>query len=104
MSVEYGDITSEEAIAFCLKDAAKAREDTLTLLQVSERASHSQQAAVVYTRASTAAADSTRGTMLLLLLLVLGELAMQYTVQVLLATMLTTVAMGCNASAVHIYL
>lgn len=33
MSVEYGDITSEEAIAFCLKDAAKAREDTLTLLQ-----------------------------------------------------------------------
>ena len=37
MSVEYGDITSEEAIAFCLPDAAKARDDTLTLLQVSEK-------------------------------------------------------------------
>lgn len=45
MSVEYGDITSEEAIAFCLPDADKAREDTLTLLQVSQGAFHSSSTA-----------------------------------------------------------
>lgn len=35
MEVEYGDITSEEALAFSLPDPTKAREDTLALLQVS---------------------------------------------------------------------
>ncbi|CAN0330849.1 unnamed protein product [Pylaiella littoralis] len=33
MEVEYGDITSEEALTFSLPNPAKAREDTLTLLQ-----------------------------------------------------------------------
>ena len=32
--IEYGDITSEEAVAFCLKDAEKWRADTLALTQV----------------------------------------------------------------------
>ena len=34
MGVEYGDITSAEAVAFCFADPAKAREDTLGLTQV----------------------------------------------------------------------
>lgn len=34
MEAEYGDITCEEALAFALADPVKAREDTLTLLQV----------------------------------------------------------------------
>lgn len=37
MEVEYGDITSEEALTFSLPNPAKAREDTLTLLQVCTR-------------------------------------------------------------------
>lgn len=32
--VEYGDITSEEAVAFCLQDAEKKRADTVALTQV----------------------------------------------------------------------
>lgn len=35
--IEYGDITSEEAVAFCLQDAEKARADTLALTQVRAR-------------------------------------------------------------------
>lgn len=34
MEAEYGDITCEEALGFALADPVKAREDTLTLLQV----------------------------------------------------------------------
>lgn len=34
MDLEYGDITSAEALAFCLADPAKARADTLALTQV----------------------------------------------------------------------
>ncbi|CAN0079628.1 unnamed protein product, partial [Ectocarpus sp. 6 AP-2014] len=33
MEIEYGDITSDEAVGFCLPDPRKAREDTLSLLQ-----------------------------------------------------------------------
>lgn len=34
MDVDYGDITSEDAVDFCLNDPEEARKDILTLLQV----------------------------------------------------------------------
>lgn len=34
MEIEYGDITSDEAVGFCLPNPRKARGDTLSLLQV----------------------------------------------------------------------
>lgn len=34
MEIQYEDITSDEAVGFCLPDPRKAREDTLSLLQV----------------------------------------------------------------------